>query len=102
MRVPALGHEGREPEDHSDEPEGVWRVFTDGTSVNTRLIAPNGLEVTRNVTAINFSIEANGVGHLHLEVGPAAMTLVGTTFSVAFECPNCSKTTDHKCEGTPF
>ena len=102
MRPPALGYEGREPEDHSNEPEGLWRVFTDGTPINTRIIAPNGHEVTQNITSINFSIGANEVGHLHMEVAPAAITLVGTTFSVEYVCPNCSKSTDHKCEGTPF
>lgn len=102
MRVPALGNEACEPEDHTDDPEGLWRVYTDGSPTNTRLISPDGMEVTRFITSLNYSIEANGAGHLHLEVAPAAMTLVGTTFSVEFHCPNCHKSTDHKCEGTPF
>jgi hypothetical protein len=100
MRPPTLGDEACEPYD-AEEPEGKWRVFSDGTPRGTRVIAPNGKEV-RDIRDLSFHIEPNEPGHLELEIMPAAITLVDALPHMTFVCPNCSKSTEHTCEGTPF
>jgi hypothetical protein len=85
------------------EPEGRWRVFTDGSGPGTRVIGPNGYEV-KGVASLNFDIDARGVGHLTLEVmDAAAITATTPTATVRINCVGCGEmVSQHTCSGPPF
>lgn len=82
---------------------GQWRVFSNGLPNETKIISPDGRDVTALVRGLTFNISPAEMGELNLDIMPSGVTVVARDVIVHFDCPKCGEAIEHACTGkAPF
>lgn len=88
-----------------DEPRRTVHVYSDGTADETRVTLDDGTDLTKNITSLVLSIEANALNVVELTLKGTPVDIDATINGVEIICSICRHSSSHICgipEEPPF